>query len=394
MKKHTLPRLAAFIAAAGMAVAIAGCGSGLLGDTDQDESYYVKYITATGSGLTGNYGMKGIDRRLTITVSNGNFSREFMQRVNTARDDNPIDVTDYFTVTTGSKARLLTGYSFTAVSPVTNTVASVGTGITRDSGTLTVVLSYTIDGSDELRDSGTSSGTTTINASPDALGEENGMVCISDIGYSFSAPSHAFNAPTGSALYWAAATIKSKSLTGLNAATLLTTSYPLETGASAGDVIGTTDSGATVYAAKSFEKKEGSIYAIVHSDSSDDHYTGAVTITLNSGFTHANEPGGGVFSTDDATETLWVPYYGLDFNEANVVMDGTTTRNDVSYGPYVQPSLVDDGEGGFALCEDGTSAAGWRGGFTINTDSATATDDPVHWKVNYANAKTYVVEFA
>ena len=384
MKKHIFRVAAIAVALAGLTVSITSCGSGLLDDTDKDESFYPKRVAATaGSALTGEFGMSGTDKRITITVTNGNFSRELINRINDASDTKKIDVTDYFTLTTGTEGRVITDYAFKAVTKVTSSTTTVNSGLSYTSASFTAVLSFVINDSEELRAVRTTSGSISIAAAPAAIAEAEALECISDIGYTFTEPQHQVLTPTGSVLKHAVDTIKSKNLQGLSGATLLTLSYPLPSALPEGQSIGTAN-GSTVYVAKAAEAGSGKIYAILNNvNATAKTFSGNITITLDDGIVNAKETrnGGNVFTVADASDTVLVPLYGLDFNE-------NTVADEVSYGPFVKPTLVDDGLGGWALCEDATSASGWRGGYTLNDDKTS-----VHWGIDYSKVSTYVVDF-
>ena len=381
----------ALTAAAALAAFAAGCGSGLLDTEDKDESFYTKRVIATSSGgLVGNYGMVGLDVRVTITVLNGNFSRELIQRIEKASDgvnengtEKSIDVTDYFTVTTGTSDQLLKGYRFKAITPVTNSHPDVGSAVSRGSGSFTAVLSYTVCDSEKLRKS-VSTGSVQITASADALDETSPLECTGDsISYRFSSQSHELLTPSGSALYWAQDTVKEKNIKTRNAATLLTTSYPIQRTLAKGDKIGETDTGAVVLAANTVQEGAGKIFAVVYDQSNERGYTGSMTITLDGGILDERETSRD-FTTKDAATTLLVPLYGLDFDETGGV------ASTVAYGQYLKPTLFADAGGGFALCETpkANNATGYRGAFTVNPD---APKSDQRWNITYA--ASYVVEF-
>ena len=377
----------ALAAAAALAAFAAGCGSGLLDTEDKDESFYTKRVIVTSDGgLSGTYGMDGRAVRVAITVANGNFSREFMSRVNEATEAEPIDVTDYFTVTTGTATQLLQSYTFKAITPVANTLPDVGSTVSRGSGTFTAELSYKICGDDKLLEGGATSGAVKITASADVLDETTPLECAGSISYQFTVPEHELLSPTGSALYWAARTIndEKKPLEGLNAAVLLTTVFPVQKDFEQGEPIGTATGGALVYAAKAIQKGSGKIFAVVNNaTAADSRYTGSVTITLYDDVIHPNEEKD--YTTHDAATTLLVPLYGLDFDEAAVATE-------VVASPTLTPILVDDGAGGKALCENPKAAAvsGPRAAFTVNPEAPKT--DPV-WHISYKGASSYVVEF-
>ena len=381
----------ALAAAAALAAFAAGCGSGLLDTEDKDESFYTKRVIVTSSGgLVGNYGMVGLDVRVTITVLNGNFSRELIQRIEKASDgvnedgtEKSIDVTDYFTVTTGTSDQLLKGYRFKAITPVTNSHPDVGSAVSRGSGSFTAVLSYTVCDSKKLRQS-VSTGSVQITASADALDETSPLECTGDsISYRFSSQSHELLTPSGSALYWAQDTVKAKKITTRNAATLLTTSYPIQRTLAKGDKIGETDTGAVVLAANTVQEGAGKIFAVVYDQSNERGYTGSMTIRLDEGILDERETSRD-FTTKDAATTLLVPLYGLDFDETGGVASTVAT------GPWLMPTLFADAGGGFALCETpkANNATGYRGAFTVNPNAPTS--DPF-WGITYADS--YVVEF-
>lgn len=368
----------ALAAAAALAAFAAGCGSGLLDTEDKDESFYTKRVIVTSDGgLSGTYGMDGRAVRVAITVSNGNFSREFMSRVNKATETEPIDVTDYFTVTTGTATQLLQSYTFKAITPVANTLPDVGSAVSRGSGTFTAELSYKICGNEELLEGGATSGAVKITASADVLDETTPLECAGSISYQFTVPKHELLSPTGSALYWAVRTIEQEKLEGLNAAVLLTTVFPVKNDFKQGALIGTATGGAQVRAAKAIPKGSGKIFAVVNNATATaSRYTGSVTITLSDDVIHPNEEK--EYTTDDAATTLLVPLYGLDFDET----DGDVGK--VAASSTLDPILVDDGAGGKALCEDAISANGSRGAYTY-------VDNSHLWKINYTDS--YVVEF-
>ena len=369
----------ALAAAAALAAFAAGCGSGLLDTEDKDESFYTKRVIVTSDGgLSGTYGMDGRAVRVAITVSNGNFSREFMSRVNKATETEPIDVTDYFTVTTGTATQLLQSYTFKAITPVTNTLPDVGSTVSRGSGTFTAELSYKICGDDKLLEGGATSGAVKITASADVLDETTPLECAGSISYQFTVPEHELLSPTGSALYWAVRTIEQEKLEGLNAAVLLTTMFPVQKDFEQGVQIGTATGGAQVYAAKAIQKGSGKIFAVVNNaTATESRYTGSVTIMLCGGILDERETSRN-FTTHDAATTLLGPLYGLDFDET----DGDVDK--VAVGRYITPKLLPDGDGGFALCEDAKPETGWRGAYTYS-------DNNHLWKVNYDGS--YVVEF-
>ena len=67
--------------------------------------------------------------------------------------------------------------------------------------------------------------------------------------------------------------------------------------------------------------------------------------------------------------------------------DNLSDVSDIAASAYLMPTLVDDGTGGMALCEDATAVMGYRGGFTVNPDNPTDQ----FWHISYDGP--YTVEF-
>ena len=102
--------------------------------------------------------------------------------------------------------------------------------------------------------------------------------------------------------------------------------------------------------------------------------TGEATLTIS------NSAVSGVSTVYGDASAIYTIYAGQDFDTVNA--------DDVAYSPYLPPILVDDGANGFALCEDASSAGGYRGAFTVNSNNPTGNP---RWELKYDGS--YVVEF-
>ena len=378
MKKHIFRAGTLAAAVAGLTL-LASCGSGLFDTEDQDT---VITFDVTGASLSGTSGFSGDSTAsLVLTLTNDSYSENLTELVADAATTN-VDITPYFSLvftdSDGNRQDVLTKYTLTATSAVTDVKSTSDILYIQKKYTLNATLTYKF-----LSGLSTQEGSLSVQANPIALASGNAARSVTAGSYSIveSDGIYKISTPATSLIGVGFSTINSTAelSTGTSALGTLKLGVATNQVIPAGTKIGTGKAGTTdvdLYAAQDTDADVGTITVIVHT--SDSSLSASLSKISNFVISYIPDETTDITVTSDAGSEMRIPHYGENFTD---VTDPTT----VFYSK--------NASGGLSIATDIAIDGNYLSFYSGNTNGKNRTAHLIESLISAPTSGSYYVEF-